>query len=123
MKRTAPISIRVKPDVKAAIERLAKEDKRSLSAYVELVLEEHIERTTRTRAKGKPAGPRPSARQLLRRLKSQDKRTAREERNVAIGRQIMGYSVAADQGRASRDARQRARSASQCHPRSSSAPR
>jgi hypothetical protein len=38
------------------IERLAKEDRRSVSSYVEIVLEEHIER--RAREKDKPAGPK-----------------------------------------------------------------
>jgi hypothetical protein len=36
----------VKPEVKAAIERFAKAE-RSLLAYVEIVLEEHIERANR----------------------------------------------------------------------------
>jgi hypothetical protein len=44
-RRDEPI---IRPDLKAAIERLAKSDKRSLSSYVEIVLEEHIERTSRT---------------------------------------------------------------------------
>jgi hypothetical protein len=52
--KSAPISIRVRPDVKEAIERLAKADKRSLASYIEIILEEHIERTMKVREKAKP---------------------------------------------------------------------
>ena len=43
MRRTDPISFRIKAEIKQALERLAKEDKRSLSQYIELALEAHIE--------------------------------------------------------------------------------
>jgi len=43
MRRTNPISFRIRADIKEALERLAKADKRSLSAYIELALEGHIE--------------------------------------------------------------------------------
>jgi predicted DNA-binding protein len=43
MRRTDPISFRIKAEIKQALERLAKEDKRSLSSYIELALEAHVE--------------------------------------------------------------------------------
>ena len=43
MRRTDPISFRIKAGIKQDLERLAKEDRRSLSSYIELVLEGHIE--------------------------------------------------------------------------------
>ena len=44
MRRTDPISFRIKVEIKQALERLAREDRRSLSQYIELALEAHIER-------------------------------------------------------------------------------
>jgi hypothetical protein len=41
--RTAAIGIRVKPSVKAELERLAKAEHRPLSNYLQVLLEEHIE--------------------------------------------------------------------------------
>jgi mRNA-degrading endonuclease RelE of RelBE toxin-antitoxin system len=41
--RTAAIGIRVKPSVKAELERLAKAQHRPLSNYLQVLLEEHIE--------------------------------------------------------------------------------
>ncbi len=43
MRRTDPISFRIKAGIKQDLERLAKDDKRSLSSYIELVLEAHVE--------------------------------------------------------------------------------
>jgi predicted DNA-binding protein len=43
MRRTDPISFRIKAEIKQVLERLAKEDKRSLSQYIEIALEAHIE--------------------------------------------------------------------------------
>jgi hypothetical protein len=43
MRRTDPISFRIKAEIKQALERLAKDDRRSLSQYIEIALEEHIE--------------------------------------------------------------------------------
>jgi predicted DNA-binding protein len=53
-RKTAPLSIRVRPEIKETLERLATADRRSLASYVEIILEQHIER--RTRANAKPAG-------------------------------------------------------------------
>jgi hypothetical protein len=39
MRRKNPISFRIRADIKEALERLDKADKRSLSAYIELALE------------------------------------------------------------------------------------
>ena len=41
--RTAAIGIRTRPSLKAALEELAKADKRSLASYIEILLEEHVE--------------------------------------------------------------------------------
>jgi len=43
MRRTDPISFRIKAEIKRTLERLAKEDRGSLSSYIELALETHIE--------------------------------------------------------------------------------
>lgn len=51
MKKTAPLSIRIKPDLKAALEALAQADRRPLSSYVELALEEHVERAKASSSK------------------------------------------------------------------------
>jgi predicted transcriptional regulator len=39
-----PMSIRLDPDVKAALEGFAEEEDRSLSSYVNRVLRDHVER-------------------------------------------------------------------------------
>jgi hypothetical protein len=44
--KTAPLSIRIRPDLKATLEQLAEEDRRSLAGYVELVLEKHANERT-----------------------------------------------------------------------------
>jgi hypothetical protein len=41
MARTAQMNLRVRPALKAKLEKLAKEDRRTLSAYVEKLLEDH----------------------------------------------------------------------------------
>ena len=41
--RTAAIGIRTRPSLKAALEDLAKADRRSLAGYIEILLEEHVE--------------------------------------------------------------------------------
>jgi hypothetical protein len=54
--KTAPLSIRIRPSLKAEIERLAVEDKRPIAQYVEMVLEAHCDperRKTRERARKK----------------------------------------------------------------------
>jgi len=43
MRRTNPISFRIKAEIKLPLERLAREDRRSLSQYIELALEAHVE--------------------------------------------------------------------------------
>lgn len=53
MKKDAPLSIRIKADLKASLEALAEADRRSLSSYVELALEEHVERVKASAAKNK----------------------------------------------------------------------
>jgi predicted transcriptional regulator len=42
MARNAQLNLRVKSTLKAKLEKLAKEDRRTLSAYVEKLLEDHI---------------------------------------------------------------------------------
>ena len=42
MSRIAQINLRVRPSLKAKLEKLAKQDRRTLSAYVEKLLEDHI---------------------------------------------------------------------------------
>ncbi|MBO6892855.1 MAG: hypothetical protein JJ866_13010 [Roseibium sp.] len=42
MARTASLGLRIEPTVKAALEIAAKEDRRTVASYVELVLIEHL---------------------------------------------------------------------------------
>jgi predicted DNA-binding protein len=42
MSRTAQINLRVRPGLKAKLEKLAKQDRRTLSAYVEKLLEDYV---------------------------------------------------------------------------------
>ena len=43
MSRNAQLNLRVRPTLKAKLEKLAKEDRRTLSAYVEKFLEDLVE--------------------------------------------------------------------------------
>jgi hypothetical protein len=49
--RIAQINLRVRPSLKAKLEKLAKQDRRSLSAYVEMLLEDHVTKQEGRRAK------------------------------------------------------------------------
>jgi hypothetical protein len=40
--RSAQMNLRVRPALKAKLEKLAKKDRRTLSAYVEKLLEDHV---------------------------------------------------------------------------------
>jgi hypothetical protein len=42
MSRIAQLNLRVRPSLKAKLERLAKQDRRTLSAYVEKLLDDHV---------------------------------------------------------------------------------
>jgi hypothetical protein len=42
MARNAQLNLRARPALKAKLEKLAKQDRRSLSAYVEKLLEDHV---------------------------------------------------------------------------------
>ena len=59
-----PMSIRLDPDVKAALEGFAEEEDRSLSSYVNRVLRDHVDRMESQRQpetprqEGKPEGKR-----------------------------------------------------------------
>jgi hypothetical protein len=55
-KRTEWVGIRMKPSTRAALERLAKADKRKLSPYLEILIEEHL--AAKKAESGKPAGKR-----------------------------------------------------------------
>jgi hypothetical protein len=46
MSRIAHLNLRVRPTLKAKLEKLAEQDRRTLSSYVEIVLEEHVKRTS-----------------------------------------------------------------------------
>jgi predicted transcriptional regulator len=49
-----PMSIRLDPDVKAALEGFAEEEDRSLSSYVNRVLRDHVERVEGEKQEVKP---------------------------------------------------------------------
>jgi hypothetical protein len=42
MSRSAQVNLRVRPALKAKLEKLAKKDRRTLSAYVEKLLENYV---------------------------------------------------------------------------------
>jgi hypothetical protein len=42
MSRSAQMNLRVRPALKAKLEKLAKEDRRTLSAYLEKLLEDYV---------------------------------------------------------------------------------
>ena len=42
--RSAILVLRVRPELKAALERLATNERRSISNYVEIILEEHVQK-------------------------------------------------------------------------------
>ena len=41
-KRSAPLGLRIRPTLKALLQSMAEKEKRTLAAYVELVLEDHV---------------------------------------------------------------------------------
>jgi len=47
MARNAQLNVRIRAALKAKLERLAKEDRRTVSAYVEKLLEDHVEDASR----------------------------------------------------------------------------
>ena len=49
MARNAQLNLRVRALLKAKLERLAKQDRRTLSAYVEKLLEDHVRSTSQQR--------------------------------------------------------------------------
>jgi mRNA-degrading endonuclease RelE of RelBE toxin-antitoxin system len=51
MARNAHLNLRVRPTLKAQLEKLAKEDRRTLSAYIEKLLEDHVEGASQVSAK------------------------------------------------------------------------
>jgi hypothetical protein len=51
MARTAQMNLRVRPTLKAKLEKLAKEGRRTLSAYVEKLLEDHVKNASQIAAK------------------------------------------------------------------------
>jgi hypothetical protein len=55
MARNAQLNLRVRPALKAKLERLAKEDRRTLSAYVEKLLEDHVDQLNVERERGGPS--------------------------------------------------------------------
>ncbi len=53
MTKDAVVSYRIPAELKAALQKLADADKRKLGPYIQIVLEEHVERKS-----SKPAGKR-----------------------------------------------------------------
>ena len=47
--RSATLVLRVRPELKAALERLATNERRSISNYVEILLEDHVQKDPRRR--------------------------------------------------------------------------
>jgi len=48
-RKTVVLSFRVRPEIKAALDKLAEKDRRSVASYVELALERHIEEANKSR--------------------------------------------------------------------------
>jgi len=57
-KKLEPMSIRLDPDVKAALQGFAEEEERSLSFYVNRVLRDHVERIEARKQEPEPQEPR-----------------------------------------------------------------
>jgi predicted DNA-binding protein len=53
MTRDAAISVRVEPELKQALEELAKADKRTLASYVAIVLQAHVDERGKPKARGR----------------------------------------------------------------------
>jgi hypothetical protein len=53
MAKTTPFSMRLPPDLKLALKRLADEDRRSLTNYIEVLLEQHVANATQDKGKRK----------------------------------------------------------------------
>ena len=51
--RSAALSFRIRPSLKTALENLAKADRRPLSNYLEIALENHVEAETQKQPEGK----------------------------------------------------------------------
>jgi predicted HicB family RNase H-like nuclease len=51
MYRSVQLNLRVKPELKATLANLAKQDRRTLSAYVEKLLEDHVAKLKRQKSK------------------------------------------------------------------------
>jgi predicted DNA-binding protein len=49
MVKTDPVSVRMDPAVKEALERLAKQEGRSLSNYIAHILQQHVESLTKAK--------------------------------------------------------------------------
>lgn len=47
MAKTAALSLRIEPELKDALVKLAAKERRSLAQYVEIVLEQHVEAATK----------------------------------------------------------------------------
>jgi hypothetical protein len=62
MARIAQINLRARPSLKAKLEKLAKHDRRTLSAYVEKLLEDHVTEQERRQAKQTFKEPTPMRR-------------------------------------------------------------
>jgi hypothetical protein len=61
MSRIAQINLRVRPGLKAKLEKLAKQDRRTLSAYVEKLLEDHVKGVSQPGAERQGEAKRRSA--------------------------------------------------------------
>lgn len=53
MKRELPFSIRFTSELKSALQKLADEDRRTLTSYIELVLSDHVAERQKREAKRK----------------------------------------------------------------------
>ena len=53
MARNAQVNLRVRPSLKAKLEKLAKEDRRTLSAYIENLLDDHVKSASQADAEQK----------------------------------------------------------------------
>lgn len=51
MSKTVPMSFRLRPELKAKLQSLADADRRSLTNYVEVLLERHVEEATKGKRK------------------------------------------------------------------------
>jgi hypothetical protein len=57
MTKTSSITLRIGQELKRALQRLADQDRRTMSSYIEVILERHVEASGVSNSIDRPTGP------------------------------------------------------------------